>query len=155
MRTTVYIKEVYCERLMEVMDLLGISKDNLVSLILDRITVKSAFKVKTFETVNYQKSCPDTVWETMHVRFNPVVYEKAQDMRNNYKFSVSWFLAYGIVNFLDEIVSELTGSGDCDGKVEDGLGREYVSFSVVFGGLRGFFSFWGDPGKKFLKNLKL
>jgi hypothetical protein len=155
MRTSVYIKEVYCERLTQVMDMLGISKDNLVSLILDKITVKSAFKVKTFETVNYQKSCPGTVWETMHVRFNPVVYEKSQDMRNNYKFSVSWFLAYGIVNFLDEIVRELSGSSDSGEKVGESFERRYVSFSEVVGGIRGFFSFWGIPEKKYLKNLKL
>ncbi len=144
------MKVIYFEKIVSALEVLGVSRDELLLILFERIAKKAVFKAKTFETVSYQESSYDSMWITMHIRFDPVIYEKAQDMRRNYKFSVSWLLAYGIIHFLDEIISEMTGSED-SGRETDNSDENYFTFSDIFGDVRSFMSFWGVPEDEHLK----
>ncbi len=67
---------------------------------------------RRFKPVKYQKGVPGTVWKIKKITFEPVFYEKALDLRRNFMYSVSWFIACAIDNFLDELVEEMLNPED-------------------------------------------
>lgn len=150
MRTTIYINRQYFEKLKSATDFLNISKSDIISILLSRMSNKIVFKVKTYETVHYQESDPDINWITMHVRFNPLIYEKTQDMKRNYKFSVSWLVSYAIINYLDEIMKEIT---DNENNNVDNYDQNFIHIVKMYGGIRGFITLWGVPEEKYLNKL--
>ena len=109
MRTTVYLNSLHFEKLETASKVLNLSTNEIVTILLTRMTDNSVFSTKPYETVKYQTSNPDIIWITMHVTFKPVFYEKVQDLRRNYKFSVSWFISYAINKYLDIIVKKMKG----------------------------------------------
>ncbi len=152
MRTSIYINNRYPEKLKAASLILCISKNEIISILISRITNDSVFKSKVYQTVKYQSSYPDIVWKTQHIKFDPVFYEKAIDSRRNFKFSVSWFIAYAIVNYLDEIVKEMTDPEN-KGNMQDNYDHNFVYIAKTFGGIRGFITIYGVPEEKHLKNL--
>ncbi len=154
MRTTVYLEETCIEKLNETKIKLDISRNRLVLMLLERIAKRGDFQAKSFKPVCYQECSPGSKRKTMHVRFDPANYEKAQDMRRNFKYSVSWFVVYGIDNFLDEILDEFTGTGDYENKTVN-YEQNFLAISDVYGNVQGFCSFWGIPEKKYITELLL
>jgi hypothetical protein len=55
----------------------------------------------------------------------------------SYQFSFSWFIAFAIVNYLDELVYELRNPKDCD-KVLYNYTPDYVYISKMVGSIRVF-----------------
>jgi hypothetical protein len=114
------------------------------------LTKDGSFDSKLYETVKYQAGDPALAWKIKHIEFEPVFYEKAQDLRRNFKYSVSRLIAYAIDKYLDEIVEELLNSGS---KVEDNYDRDYTYKAKKFGKIRIFISVWNLPRLKHLKKL--
>ena len=154
MRTTIYINRLYYEKLKTSSEILSISKNEIISFLLTRITNDTFFKVKPYETVQYQKSNPDINWKTAHIDLKPVFYEKAQDLKRNFKFSVSWFITFAIINYLDDIVKEMTEPGN-QGNIMDNYDQNFIYIAKSYGKIQGFITLWGVPEEKYLNKLLL
>jgi hypothetical protein len=137
MRTTIYINTIYLDKLKEAMVAVNLSKNELVALLVSRIIKKNSFTPEPYKTVEYQESRPDIVWKIEPVKLDPLFYEKDLVLRRNFKFSFSWFIAFAINNYLDELVYELRNPKDCD-KVLDNYVQDYAYISEMLGGIRIF-----------------
>jgi hypothetical protein len=150
MRTTIYINLELLDRLDRASALLNISKNDIIGLLISRLTKDNNFDARPFETVSYQTSVKGMTWKIKHVEFEPVFYEKAQDLRRNFKFSVSWFIAYGICEYLDDIVEGILNPKS---KAKDNYDRDYTYKAKKFGKIRIFIAIWNIPRLKHLKKL--
>jgi hypothetical protein len=152
MRTTVNINRVNFEQICSSSKTLGISRNEVVAILLSRMSEKAVFKAKLYNTVRYQASDPDAEWMTMHVKFKPVRYEKMQDMRRSYKFSVSWFLAFAVSHFLDDMINEMLNPEKKNIKV-DNYDHNFTHISQKYNNFQVFISIWGKMNKKKIKKL--
>jgi hypothetical protein len=105
MRTTIYSDTLLLDKLKAAMAEVGLSKDELIQLLVTRIIKKNSFVPRPCKAVKYQDGGPERVWKTEHINLEPEFYEKALDLRRHFKFSVSWFIAFAITNYLDELVN--------------------------------------------------
>jgi hypothetical protein len=137
MRTTIYINTIYLDKLKEAASEVDLQKDKLIELLVSRIIKKNNFGPEPYKTVEYQKSEPGIVWKIEPVKLDPQFYEKDLVLRRNFKFSFSWFIAFAITNYLDELVYELRNSKDCD-KVVDNYVQDYAYISEMLGSIRIF-----------------
>jgi hypothetical protein len=137
MRTTIYINTIYLDKLKEAMAAVNLSKDELIALLVTRIIKKNNFAPVPYKAVEYQKSEPDIVWKIEPVKLDPLFYEKDLVLRRHFKFSFSWFIAFAIVNYLDELVYELRNTKDY-GNTLDNYTRDYVYISEMVGSIRVF-----------------
>jgi hypothetical protein len=154
MRTTVNIDKFYKEKLEAALKKTGIHQREMISLMLDRLTKDIAFEAKPYETVKYQESDPDIQWKTMHITYYPVFYEKAQDLKRNFKFSVSWFITYAIANYLDSIVGELLDSTN-NKIIMDNYDHNFIHIIQNYGNIKGFLTLWGVPDIIYINRLLL
>jgi hypothetical protein len=137
MRTTIYINTIFLDKLEEAMAAVDLSKDELITLLVSRIIKKNSFDPKPCKTVEYQKSEPGIVWKIEHVKLDPLFYEKDLVLRRHFKFSFSWFIAFAIVNYLDELIYELRNPKGCENTL-DNYTRDYVYISKMVGSIRVF-----------------
>ncbi len=124
-----------------------LTKDELIELLILRIIKENRFVPQPCKTVKYQGSGSDTVWKIEHINLEPVFYEKALDLRRHFKFSVSWFIAFAIFNYLDELVKDLSNSGNRE-KILDNYVKDYVYISKMVGGMRVFITMMKTQSKK-------
>jgi hypothetical protein len=147
MRTTINIDRVALDKLKEAMTDIDLSKNELIELLVSRIIKENSFDPKPYETVKYQKSRPDGEWKIEHINLKSEFYEKAQDLRRHFKFSVSWFIAFAIVNYLDELIYDLNNSGNSE-NILDNYVRDYVYFSEMVDSKRIFVTILDTQAKK-------
>jgi hypothetical protein len=152
MRTTIYINHYHFNKLIDASNLLNISRNELISMFISRLTHDNRFETKLFETVKYQDSESNINWITMHVKFEPVFYEKALDLRRHYKYSVSWFISYAIMEYLDDIVGKLLNPENRK-KIWDNYDRNYIYISREYENIHTFTVSWGFVKEKYLKKL--
>jgi hypothetical protein len=156
-RTTMYINKLLLKRLIAAADTIDVTKDQMISLLLSRIIRNNSFEPQIFDAqerhfkpVEYQKSLSCTVWKTEHIKFEPVFYKKALDLRRNFKFSVSWFIAYAIRNYLDELVEEMLNPKDPE-NIADNYNQNSVYIARLLGDVQVFISMLGFPEEKYLE----
>jgi hypothetical protein len=147
MRTTIYSDTLLLEKLKAAMDEVGLSKDALIQLLVTRIITKNRFVPMPCKAVKYQSGGPERVWKTEHINLEPEFYEKALDLRRHCKFSVSWFVAFAIVNYLDELVNELKNSGNSE-NILDNYVSDYAYISEMVVGYRVFLTIMDTQSKK-------
>ena len=152
MRTTIYINSILQNKLINASDVLNVSKHELVSILLSRIIRSNSFYSKPYEAVKYQDSFPDAVWKREHIILDPVFYEKALDFRRNFKFSVSWLISFAVMNYLDEIVENMSNPDNHD-SIMDNYHRNFVYISKMLGGIHVFVTMMGIPEEKYLEKL--
>ena len=88
----------------------------------------------------------------MHIKFKPVFYEKAQDLKRNYKFSVSWLISFAIVEYLDDILNEMA-TPENQKKIMDNYDQNYIYIAKMYGKIPVFIAMWGVPEKKYLNRV--
>jgi hypothetical protein len=106
-------------------------------------------KLNFFKAIHYQKGNEFTRWHCRHISISHNVYEVAIDLRKVLKLSVSFIIANAIVEYLDEIIQNLTKNI----KNTDNYSHNYVFIFNNYDGVYSFTIFWGLPPKKILKNL--
>ncbi len=122
-------------------------KDKLIKLLVSRIINKNSFVPKPYKTVKYQESGQDTVWKIEHINLEPVDYEKLLDLRRHFKFSVSWFIAFAIINYLDELVKVFSNSGNTEDTLDNYV-KDYVYISKMVCSIRVFITMMEIRSKK-------
>jgi hypothetical protein len=136
-RTTIYINTILLNTLKEAMADIDVQKDEMITLLVSRIIKKNSFNPEPYKTVKYQESGSEIVWKIEHINLEPEFYEKVLDLRRHFKFSVSWFIAFAITNYLDELVNELKNPKNCE-KPMDNYTGDYAYISKMVGSKRVF-----------------
>ncbi len=149
MRTTIYINTLLLKRLKNVAQAMEVSQNKLITLLLMKIINKSSLKPKMYKAVSYQESDPDIIWKIEHITLEPVFYEKDLDLRRNFKYSVSWLIAFAIINYLDEIKEELSGGNNQN--TEDNYDRDFVYIYKKIKGIHHFTSILGKTDQNTLE----
>ncbi len=147
MRTTINADTLLILKLREAMAEVDLTKDELIKLLISRIIKKNSFVPQPGKTVKYQDGGPERVWKIEHINLEPVFYEKVLDLRRHFKFSVSWFVAFAIINYLDELVNDLSNSGN-SAKNIDNYTRGYVYISEIVGSILVFITMMETQNKK-------
>ncbi len=147
MRTTIYINIDQLDDLKAAMTKIDVSKKEMISLLLTRIIRKSSFEAESFKPVRYQMKGLGIKRKIEHIDLEDVFYEKALDLRRNFKFSVSWFIAFGIINYLNELVNEMSNPKNPE-KIMDNYDRNSVYIARMLGGVQVFISMLGYPKLK-------
>ncbi len=147
MRTTINADTILILKLREATAEVGLSKNELIKLLISRLIKKNSFVPKPSETVMYQDSGPERVWKIEHINLEPVFYEKVLDLRRHFKFSVSWFVAFGILNYLDDLLNDLSNSGNSE-ETLDNYVKDYVYISKMVGSMRVFITMMETQSKK-------
>ncbi len=153
MRTTINIDVTLLGEFETAMDTLHLSKNKLISLLLARIISKDEFEPRPYERVTYQERCNGLiVRKKEHINIESVFYEKYLDLRRNLKFSVSWFIAYAIKNYLNELVFDLINT-DNTKVTPDNYARNFVYITKMLGTIPLYISILGVPELKYLEKL--
>ncbi len=147
MRTTIYIDTILLDKIKDAVAEVGESKDELVERLIQRIIDKNSFVPKPCKRVQYQDGGPGGKWKIEHITIEPVFYEKAQDLRRHFKYSVSWFIAFAIKYYLDELISDLKNPGKSENTPVNYAG-DYVYFSEMAGSFRVFLTMMDTHSKK-------
>ncbi len=147
MRTTIYIDTILLDKLKNAVAEVGESKDVLIELLIQRIIDKNRFVPKPCKRVKYQDEGPGGEWKVEHINIKPLFYEKAQDLRRHFKYSVSWFIAFAIKYYLDELISDLKNPGKNENNMVNYTG-DYVYFSEMAGSIRVFLTMMDTQSKK-------
>jgi hypothetical protein len=147
MRTTINADRVLLDKLEAAMAEAGLSKKEMIQLLITRIITKNSFVPQPGRTVKYQSAGPDKEWETEHISLEEEFYEKAHDLKRHFKFSVSWFIAFAIVNYLDEIVNDLKNPGKSE-ILLDNYVKDYAYISEMVGSVRVFLTMMDTLSQK-------
>ncbi len=144
MRTTINADTLLLDKLNESMAEIDLPKDKMIELLISRIIKKNSFVPQPGKTVKYQDGGSERVWKIEHINLEPELYEKVLDFRRHFKFSVSWFIAFAIIHYLDELVSDLINSEDN----LDNYMRDYAYISEMAGSIRVFLTMMDTKSKK-------
>ncbi len=147
MRTTINADTLLILKLREAMAEVDLTKDELIKLLISRIIKKNSFVPQPGKTVKYQGGGPERVWKIEHINLEPVFYDKVLDLRRHFKFSVSWFVAFAIINYLDELVNDLNHSGNSAKNLDNYTG-DYVYISEMAGSILVFITMMETQSNK-------
>jgi hypothetical protein len=152
MRTTVNLDFRSAELLEDACLSTGLSRHELVRLLVLFLKHSNNFSPRLYETVTYQHGGDDTVWIVVHVSLEECTYEILQDLRRNCKFSVSFFVAFLINSFLDELIKRLNEPNGYQ-KILDNYPRSFMYIPRFFDDVEGYITLWDVPGEKNLHKL--
>jgi hypothetical protein len=153
MRTTINIDMALLEQFETAMKRLSLSKNELLSLLLARIIRENEFEPRPHERVRYQERSKGLiVWKKEPVTLESVFYEKYLDLRRNCKFSVSWFIAFAIKNYLDKLIFDLSNT-EVTKEGTYNYVRNFLYIAKMIGTIPVYISVLGVPGLKYLDKL--
>ncbi len=125
----------------------GLSKNELIKLLISRIIKKNSFIPQTGKSVKYQDGGSEIVWKIEHINLEPEFYEKVLDFRRHYEYSVSWFLGFAIIHYLDELISDLKNSENSENNLDNYVG-DYAYISEMVDSVRVFITMMDTKSKK-------
>ena len=151
MRTTININKDLKKKLINTADMLHMSSNDLISILIKTVISKNYFKMNTSQGVRYQESDPEKKWATLHVALDQHLYDASLDFRKFCKISVSLLISFAIINFLDILIEKLVNT-KMNNKEVDNYPFNYIAISKMFDDIQGFIVIWGIPNEKKLKN---
>jgi hypothetical protein len=152
-KTTVNIDIVLLERLQASSNRCGMSKNRMITLLLEHIVLHLPLKFKMFHRLRYQERRAKERWHTLHVSFSCPLYEHCYDLRKFCKFSLSLILAYAIDTYLEQIEKQLTDPLN-DKIRNDNYLKNYTFIAEKEQIIPHFHIYWGMPEEKKKKKKK-
>ncbi len=138
--TTINIKSTIMERIIRASEVMNISMNRIITLLIIRLIHNKKLKLKMFTSVKYQDSGDNIAWHKLHVSFTTDIYEKAIDLRKVLKMSVSFIIAKAVENILNEIINDFLKTNKTDNYF-----RNYVFIPNYHDGVLYFTIFWQYP----------
>ena len=108
METTLNIHASILERITAAACGMGVSRSELILLLVRKIMADIDNPGKIGATVRYQGRCDREEWRVVHIRLRPDEYEYFLDLRKILKMSVSLILAIGVKRYLEKTNTNLT-----------------------------------------------
>ncbi len=112
--TTINIKSTIMERIIRASEVMNISMNRIITLLIIRMVHNRLLKIKMFTSVKYQNTGMDIIWHRLHISLTTDVYEKALDLRKVMKMSVSLIIAKAVEQFLHEIINDFRKTNNTD-----------------------------------------
>ena len=137
MRTTIIINKDLRNRLISTADMLHISSNDLIAMLVHSVISNNNFKMDTSRGVRYQDRDPEKNWETHHVTLDQHLHDTSLDFRNFFKISVSFLISFAILNFLDILVKKLLNASRNNQEV-DNYPLNYMVIAKMFDDIQGF-----------------
>lgn len=115
----------------------GITRNELIVLLLKRIMDEARHSVRTGRLVRYQKRRPRAEWHRIHARFEADEYEFFLDLRKLLKMSLSHILADAVEKYIDAITDET--------EVDNNLYSNYMIIKEEIDSIPCWVLIWGNP----------
>ncbi len=142
--TTMNLRREIFEQLNDVCHEKGMSKSDLLSMIITEEINSDSNPDKTFKRVKYQERAEKNDWNKVHIRLVEELYEMCQDLRKSYKMSVSYIVTVAIIKYLNKI-------RDSKNRYRtDNYHSCYIYIAKNQHGKRNFIIYWYYPGNETL-----
>jgi hypothetical protein len=109
MKTTINIRKETLNTLTEFAKSNGMSRSELIALLLKKVMGSISNPGRFGTLVRYQKRARPADWHKFHVRFRPDDYEYFLDLRRLVKMSVSCILQYAVEKYLPTLYENKSG----------------------------------------------
>ncbi len=117
----------------------GVSKRDIISSLLKRLSNDHSTMVQSWKRVRYQKRVGNDVWKCLHVLLWPDEYEFFLDLRKVCKMSVSFLISYAVAKYLDEVINSLIK------RTDNNRYKNYTIINRVVDGIICWIYYWGVP----------
>lgn len=102
--TSIYIHINILEKINNAAKLKGISRTELIILLIKQVMDETPSKACLGKRIQYQERCPANEWHTLHLELRPDDYNFFLDLRKFLKMSVSYILKYAVNKYLTYIL---------------------------------------------------
>jgi hypothetical protein len=137
--TTVNIQMKVLNDLTRAAIITGLSKRDVISLLLKCLSGDQEKMVQSWRRVRYQKRLVEGDWRCLHVFLWPDEYEFFLDLRKVCKMSVSYLIAYAVANYLVEVINSFLK------KPDNNRYKNYTIIGRVVDGIACWTYYWGVP----------
>ncbi len=117
----------------------GISRRDIISSLLKRLSGDHAKMVRSWKRVRYQGRAGNERWRCLHLSLWPDEYEFFLDLRKVCKMSVSFLIAFAVSKYLQEVVSLLLKRPD------NNRYKNYMIINRIVDGIVCWTYYWGMP----------
>jgi hypothetical protein len=149
--TTININIGIDEKLSRAATRTGVSKKNLISSLLRRLSMDFEQIAVPWKRISYQKRDAGKKWKPVHLNLMPDEYEFFNDLRKGCKMSISYLVVYALDKYLDEVMNEI-----CEGSDNYRYSNYTLSY-VIYDGIVCLIHYWGMAkiplSRYFLKTL--
>lgn len=127
--TTVNVRRDIRVRLEAACETTGMSRSGIIVLLLRKVMAEHERRAGDPGSVRYQDRQERHVWRRMSVFVKKCDYDYFLDMRRLFRRSVSLLVAYGVVEYLDVVISELLN--DTVSKTTDNYWHQLYSIEKI------------------------
>lgn len=136
--TTIYVHNSILNKLVEGAAVTRKSINSIIKLLIQRIMRDNQRMIKRNSRIKYQERDLKENWHRIHVVLNEYEYEYCLDLRKFLKMSVSFFLAYAVLRYLDELLKNKIGT-------DNYYYKNYFFIKKTFDGTICWQIYWGIP----------
>lgn len=136
--TTIYVHKSILNKLVEGAAVTRKSINSIIKLLVQRIMRDNQRMIKRNSRIKYQERDLKENWHRIHVVLNEYEYEYCLDLRKFLKMSVSFFLAYAVLRYLDELLKNKIGT-------DNYYYKNYFFIKKTFDGTICWQIYWGIP----------
>ncbi len=104
--TTLHINKRILGMINEYSEKTNISRAAVVKIFIQKIMHDNRSMIKTYSRVQYQPRDIKENWHRIHIVLNEYEYEYCLDLRKFFKMSVSFILAYAVLEYWDELMKQ-------------------------------------------------
>ena len=140
--STLYVHKSILEKLERGSVISGRSRTFIIKQLMKRLMDDNQNMIRQSSRIKYQERDVKANWRVLHIVVNEYEYEYYLDMRKFYKMSVSFLLAYAVMQYLNKIINELF-----DNNTDNYLYRNYIFTKETADGIVCWQIYWGLPLK--------
>jgi hypothetical protein len=146
-RTTININIYALQRISQVAAASGISRNYIISCLLQRLIVDYQRLGKPWSRVRYQDRDTKENWRRAHLALRKDEYEFALDLRKVFKCSLSRLIALAEYRYLKDLTKKIIKNMD------NYRYKNYIFSRVIVDGVICWMFFWGMPRARVMQNL--
>ena len=113
--TTLNVRRDILQIIHTAAETLGLPRNTVMVMLLKRMRAHHRdMKLRIGRAVQYQDTAAPEEWVIVHVFYRGEEYEQFNCMRLLFKYSVSFLLAYAVLNYMDELLTGKDATPNCD-----------------------------------------
>ncbi len=121
--STLYVHKSILEKLERGVEISGRSRTFIIKQLMKRLMDDNQNMISPSSRIKYQERDVKANWRILHIVINEYEYEYYLDMRKFYKMSVSFLLAFAVIQYLNVVIQE---SLDNNINTDNYLYRNYI-----------------------------
>ena len=113
--TTLNVRWDILKSIRKTAETLGLPQNTVMVMLLKRMLAHHReMQLRIGRAVQYQDAAASEEWVIVHVFYRGEEYEQFNCMRLLFKYSVSFLLAYAVLNYMDELLTGKDATPNCD-----------------------------------------